>query len=138
MEQLNIFVAENWVMILVWFVLLGMLVHSFTSGAQDISPQQAVNMMNHEACIVVDVREENELGGGLIRDSIHIPLSGFKQRIGELEKHKDKTIIMSCRSGMRSRRTCGMLKREGFEKVFNLRGGILAWENENLPVRKGK
>ena len=139
MEQhLNEFAQVNWVMILMWFVLLGMIIHSFIKGSNDISPQQAVQLMSHESgSLIVDVREDSEYNSSHIPDSHHIPLGSFASRVSELDKYKDKNVIIGCRSGSRSGRACGILKKHGFEKVHNLRGGILAWENDNLPTKKG-
>ena len=137
MEHLNEFVTTNWVMILMWFFLLGMIINSFLKSSFDISPQQAVQLMSHETGgLVLDIREDKEYQSGHIKDSMHIPLSALKSRISELDKYKDNNIILGCRSGSRSGRACGILKKSGFEKVHNLRGGVLAWENENLPMNK--
>ncbi len=138
MENMNEFAVTNWVMIVMWFFLLGMIIHSFLKASHDISPQQVVQLMSHETgSLVLDVREENEYQSGHIKDSIHIPLSALKSRMSELESYKDKNIILGCRSGSRSGRASSMLKKNGFEKVHNLRGGVLAWENDNLPMKKG-
>ncbi len=137
MEHLNEFVTANWVMILMWFFLLGMIINSFLKSSYDISPQQAVQLMSHETgSLVLDIREDKEYQSGHIKDSIHIPLSALKSRVSELDKYKDNNIILGCRSGSRSGRACGILKKSGFEKVHNLRGGVLAWESENLPMNK--
>ncbi len=138
MEQLNIFITGNWLMLLLWVVLLAMIVQSFIKSNYDKSPQQVVLLMSHEKdSVIVDVREDKEYQTGHIKDSIHIPLGSLASRISEIEKHKNKNVILSCRSGSRSGRACGILKKNGFEQLHNLRGGILAWENENLPVTKG-
>jgi len=138
MEHLNEFVAVNWVMILVWFFLLGMIINSFLKSTYDISPQQAVLLMSHESgSVVLDVREDSEYQSGHIQDSIHIPMGSLSSRVNELEKYKDKNVILGCRSGSRSGRACGLLKKNGFTKVHNLRGGVMAWEKENLPMKKG-
>lgn len=138
MEHLNEFVEINWVMILVWFFLVGMIINSFLKSGGDISPQQTVQLMSHEAgSIIVDVREDKEYSSGHIKNSIHIPLSALSSRLDELKKYKEKNVILGCRSGSRSGRACGMLKKKGFAKVHNLRGGILAWENDNLPMNHG-
>lgn len=137
MEHLNEFVEINWVMILLWCFLLGMIIHSFLKSTYDISPQQTVQLMSHETgSIIVDVREDKEFQSSHIKDSIHIPLSALSSRLDELKKYKEKNVILGCRSGSRSGRACGMLKKNGFEKVHNLRGGVLAWENDNLPMNK--
>ncbi len=138
MEHLNEFVTTNWVMILMWFFLLGMIIHSFIKSSNDISALQAVQLMSHEpGTVIVDVREDNEYQSGHIPDSIHIPLSAFKSRIDELNKYKAKNIILGCRSGSRSGRACNILKKHGFDKVHNMHGGVMAWEKENLPMKKG-
>ena len=135
---MNEFVETNWVMILMWFFLLGMIINSFLKSSYDISPQQAVLLMSHEnGSLVVDVREDSEYQSGHIKDSIHIPMNALKSRMSELDKYKDKNIILGCRSGSRSGRACSILKKGGFDKVHNLRGGVLAWENDNLPMTKG-
>jgi rhodanese-related sulfurtransferase len=138
MEHLNDFVTTNWVMILMWFFLLGMIINSFLKSSHDISPQQAVILMSHESgSLVLDVREDSEYQSGHIKDSIHIPMGALASRVSELDKYKNKNIILGCRSGSRSGRACSILKKHGFEKVHNLRGGVLAWENDNLPMNKG-
>ena len=138
MEHLNEFVTTNWVMLLMWVFLLGMIINSFVKSSYDISPQQAVQLMSHEGgSMVLDVREDNEYQSGHIKDSIHIPMGSLASRVSELEKYKNKNVILGCHSGSRSGRACSILKKNGFEKVHNLRGGVLAWENDNLPMKKG-
>ncbi|MCK5697765.1 MAG: rhodanese-like domain-containing protein [Gammaproteobacteria bacterium] len=138
MEQLNEFAQSNWIMILMWFVLLGMIINSFLSASYNISPQQAVQLMSHETgSLILDVREDSEYQSGHIKDSIHIPMGALASRITELDKYKNKNVILGCRSGSRSGRACGILKKHGFEKVHNLQGGVLAWEKDNLPMKKG-
>ncbi len=137
MEHLNEFVTTNWVMILMWFFLLGMIINSFIKSSYDIRALQAVQLLSHEpGTVIVDVCEDKEYQSGHIPDSIHIPLSALKGRVDELNKYKDKHIILSCRSGSRSGRACSILKKHGFENVHNLSGGVMAWEKENLPMKK--
>ncbi|RKZ95741.1 MAG: rhodanese-like domain-containing protein, partial [Gammaproteobacteria bacterium] len=70
MEHLNVFVETNWVMILMWVFLLGMIINSFIKSSNDISPQQAVQLMSHEnGSLVLDVREDSEYQTGHIKDS---------------------------------------------------------------------
>jgi len=101
-------------------------------------PPQATLLINHENAIVLDVREDKEYAQGHILNSVHIPLSMLSDKIGRLEKYRNRPIIASCMSGNRSGRACSMLKKNGFEKVHNLKGGIIAWQNANLPLTKAK
>lgn len=142
MNQYIEFATNHVYLTTAFIVLSGMVVYSFIGnklrGFNGTAPADAIRMINRENAVVVDVREENEFLGGHIVNSIHIPLSCFKSRVNELEKHKDKPIIVSCRSGQRSATACATLKKLGFEKVYNLNGGMMAWQQDNLPIVKKK
>jgi rhodanese-related sulfurtransferase len=90
--------------------------------------------MNREDALVLDVRETGEWSSGHIQGARHIALAQLEKRISELDKFKDRPIIIYCASGNRSSSACGQLKKGGFEKVFSLDGGISAWLSANLPV----
>lgn len=133
------FVKDN----LAWFGLAvfsgGMLLWQSwqaRAGGAGVSPLQATLMINREDAVVLDVREAAEYGGGHIPNSRHIPLSQLDKRLPELEKFKGRAIIVSCTRGNRSAAACGRLRRAGFEKVFNLNGGLAAWDEAGLPVTK--
>ena len=117
-----------------------MLINSFFAeklrGYSSVSPTESTLMINREDAQILDVREMNEYSGGHIVNAIHIPLSNLNSRLSELEKFKDKKVIVSCRSGHRSGNACANLKKAGFTEVFNLRGGVTAWQNANLPLVK--
>jgi rhodanese-related sulfurtransferase len=103
------------------------------SGVNQLGPQEAVLLFNHEDALVLDVREQSEWSDGHIASAKHIPLGKLKDRLADLEKYKDKPIIAVCRSGNRSASACGILKKAGFEKLNNLSGGMQAWESAGLP-----
>ncbi len=84
--------------------------------------------------ILVDVREQHEFDEVRIPGSILIPLTEFDERYKELPK--DKKLIMQCRSGARSATATDLLLEHGYQAV-NMAGGILAWEEEDLPVEYG-
>jgi len=101
-----------------------------------VSPMQATLMINREDAVVVDVREPAEYVGGHIPNSRHIPLSQLDKRLPELDKFKARSLIVSCASGNRSSSACAKLRRAGFEKVYNLSGGISSWDQAGLPITK--
>ena len=136
MEILEQFATNNLLLIMVWFVLLYMIVNSFVKGVWDRSPQEVVQLLNKNNSLVLDVRENNEYKDGHIIDSLHIPMGDVKNRLSELEKYKQDNVIVSCRSGHRSARICSLLKKNGYENIFNLKGGIMAWESDKLPITK--
>ncbi|HHH47663.1 MAG TPA: rhodanese-like domain-containing protein [Gammaproteobacteria bacterium] len=105
-------------------------------GYQPVDPAEAVNLINHDNALVLDVREANEYQSGHILNARHIPQSALAKRLDELEKERNRPIILVCRSGSRSGHVAGMLKKHGFEKVYNLSGGIMAWQNANLPLTR--
>ncbi len=85
-----------------------------------------------EPVLLIDVREKFEkdlvdIGGTLI------PLGQLTDRLPEIEPHKDRPVIIYCRSGARSAEACRMLMSNGFQNVRNLRGGILKWSDDIDP-----
>ena len=142
MEQLIEFAGNHPELFMAFFFVLGLLVWNLLSeqisGIASLIPQEAILLINHENAIVLDVREDSEYAQGHILNSIHIPLSTLSSKLGRLEKYRSKPIISSCLSGNRSGRACSLLKKNGFENLHNLKGGISAWKNANLPLSKGK
>jgi len=140
MDQVLEFVSNHMILsvalIIIVFLIIKMEFDRFTSGIVQINPFEAIRQLNDEQAVVVDVRETKEYSEGHLKDAMHIPLSDFKTRIDELNKFKEKSVIAYCRSGQRSFSACKMLKKAGFEAVSNLQGGIMAWENQNMPVSK--
>ena len=94
-------------------------------------------MINREDAHILDVREADEFAAGHLPEAKNIPTSKLADRIGELEKFKDKPIIVCCASGMRSNKACAELQKYGFEKLHNLAGGVDAWVGAGYPVKKG-
>jgi rhodanese-related sulfurtransferase len=133
------FVQNNLMLVGVAVVSGGMLLwQSFgnrLSGVSQVGTTEATRLINDDA-LVLDVREDKEWAEGHIQNAKHIPLGLLSKRISELDKYKDKPIVVSCRSGHRSATACRTLKKNGFEQAHNLTGGIIAWENANLPVTK--
>ncbi len=136
------FIQNHYILSTAWLFVFGLLVYSLFAakmrGYTSANPAQATQLINQDNAIVLDVREENEYLKGHIVNAIHMPLGYLKTRINEIEKHKDKPIIVGCRSGQRSAQACAILKKHGFESVYNLAGGVMAWQTDNLPLTKKK
>ena len=99
-----------------------------------VTPAEATLLMNREDALVLDVRETGEWSSGHIAGARHITLAQLDKRISEIEKFKDRPIIVCCASGNRSASAAGQLKKGGFERVFSLGGGISAWLEASLPL----
>ncbi len=105
-------------------------------SGNSVSPGAATQLINREDARVVDVRDAEEFAGGHLPDAINIPAGKLAERVGELEKFKDKPLIVCCAAGMRSSKACGELKKHGFEKLYNLAGGVDAWVGAGYPIKK--
>jgi rhodanese-related sulfurtransferase len=67
----------------------------------------------------------------------HLPPASLDEQVRKLEKYKDRPVVVYCRSGARSARVGGVLRKHGFAEVFNLDGGLGAWQSADLPVHRG-
>ena len=105
-------------------------------GIKEVDCVAALQLINHKNALVLDVREEAEYKLGHILNSSHIPLGKLNERAGELEKYKEQPIVVVCRSGNRSGTACMVLGKRGFTQVYNLTGGVTAWQKANLPLKK--
>jgi len=140
MDQLLTFISNHWDLFTALIVIIALLFGSTfldaMRGIKQVGPAETTQLINHEKAIVLDVREDKEFAGGHIINSLHIPMAKVKERLSELEKHKNTPIVVSCRSGARSNSICGLLRKNGFENVSNLKGGLIAWQNASMPVKK--
>lgn len=105
---------------------------------QFVSARELRDMLqsNPEDIILLDVREKRELTDrlGHLKGIIHIPIGSLRGRINELEQYRTKTIVVICRTGARSKTGAQILSNSGFDNVYVLTGGMVAWRSEGLPV----
>lgn len=94
----------------------------------NVSPEEFEDAMVGEF-FLLDVRTQEEYDEVNIEGAVLISVYELQQRIGEIEQYKDIPVLVYCRSGNRSIAASQILIDEGFEKVYNLNGGISAWEN---------
>lgn len=139
LHQLVEFVGNHWLLFLALVVILGLLAYDLIVGSKgSLDPLQATELMNRRDAVVVDVRPAADFVQGHIINATNIPMNGFKNQMGVLNKFKGRPIIVNCRSGATSSMACGHLRKAGFEEVYNLRGGIMAWEAASLPLTRKK
>lgn len=101
-----------------------------------VSPAEAVRLMNQGA-ILIDVRSSGDFKAGHIGSARNVPGSDIAAGAESLARFKEKTLIMCCDTGTTSGSATRHLARLGFKQVFNLRGGLSAWRQDNLPLVKG-
>lgn len=131
------FVAQQWVLFAALLAVLVMLVlHEARKSGPALSPQQAINRVNSEGGVFVDLRDGGEYKAGHIVDALHIPASKLGSRLGELEKYRDKPVVLVCKMGQSAGAAGKQLKAAGFSQVYKMAGGMLEWNNLQLPLVK--
>ena len=138
-NQLIEFVGNHWYLFVALAAILGLLIHNLAVGDRgSLDPLGATGLINHQDAAVIDVRPAADFAKGHIINAVNIPTNGFKNQMGAVAKLKGRPIIVTCRSGSQSAAACSQLRKEGFEEVYNLKGGILAWQAANLPLTRKK
>jgi rhodanese-related sulfurtransferase len=133
------FVTENIFLIAIAFVSGAMLVWPLVrrgAGGPSVNTLEATMLMNKKDSLVLDVREPGEFAEGRILNSRNIPLGELEGRLKEIDRYKDKPVIVACAVGSRSGGAAGLLRKHGFTNVVNLSGGIAAWRQAGLPTEK--
>lgn len=95
----------------------------------DIDANELHTLLSSQTIILVDVRNDDEVARGIIEGAMHLPMSVIPGMAGLLSEHPDTALVFYCHSGIRSAQAAGFLAGQGRDKVYNLRGGILAWGN---------
>lgn len=132
------FFIDNWFLFLTAIVSGGLLlwpVLNRASGGARVSAAQAVQLINREKAVLIDVCEPAEYAAGHAAGAKNVPL-GTLQSSSELPKNKSLPLVILCATGARSARAAGILNKLGFEKTHVLAGGLAAWREANLPVEK--
>ena len=134
------FIANNFVLFAALAVIIALILRvelkRAMRGFKVVTSAEAVQLINKEDALVLDVREDNERMHGSIRGARHLALSVLKQRLEELKEFAEKPVIAYCKTGNRSIEACEILKKNNFSNVMSLKGGIEEWRTANLPVVK--
>jgi rhodanese-related sulfurtransferase len=104
-------------------------------GATNVSVADAVRLINKGA-LVVDVRKPEEFAAGHIVNARNVALDKLQQGDDTLGKKKDKILLTVCDTGASAGRAAGLLRQAGYENSFSIKGGLVGWRAENLPVVK--
>ena len=132
------FINQNIFWFIAWAFLLNLLILSYirggVTGAKQVSALEMPALQRGGKSIVIDVNKADVYANSHIPKAINIPLENIDDDNKELSKHKAKTVILTCQSGGRSQSAAKKLVAMGFDNVNILRGGLMAWTKENLPV----
>lgn len=133
------FFVQNWMLFAVAAASGGLLLWPTLGkggGADGVSPTETVQLINREKAVVVDVCSPEEFAAGHVTAAKNVPLDELEAKLPGLVKNKGVPVVLVCASGMRSRRAVAVAKKLGYEKAYNLSGGMGAWRAANLPVQK--
>ncbi len=132
------FILDNWMLLAVALASASMLFWPVLKGASggSLTAQGAVQLINRERAVVIDVCEANEFAAGHVGGARNIPLNQLEEKLTGAVKNKALPVILVCQSGARSNRAVAIAKKLGYENAQSLAGGLSAWRTANLPVEK--
>ncbi len=134
------FIGHHWLLSAAFVLILLLLIWEemrAKGGGHRVSPQEAINLINREDGIVIDVRDRNVFQQGHIVDAVNVSQTELGAEFEKLKKYKDKCIILVCGSGQTTGLLGMKLRKSGFARVYILAGGLQAWTSANLPLAKG-
>ncbi|MCZ8094535.1 MAG: rhodanese-like domain-containing protein [Acidovorax sp.] len=132
------FFIDNWYLLVVALASGSMLLWPTlrSAGAGSLSPAQAVQLINREKAVVIDVCEAEEFAAGHVGGAKNVPLGQLEERLPSLVKNKSLPVVLVCASGARANRAVAVAKKLGYEKAEALAGGLKAWRDASMPVEK--
>jgi len=132
------FVIANWMLFLIAIgsgaMLLWPMLQSAGKGA--LTAQGAVQMINRERAVVVDVREPEEFATGHAAGSRNVPLNQLEEKLPSAVKNKSLPVLLMCATGARAQRAVAIARKLGYEQAQAVAGGLKSWKEANLPVEK--
>jgi rhodanese-related sulfurtransferase len=129
------FLAQQWILVAALLTVVIMLfVHESRKSGASLTPQQAINVVNAGDGIFVDLRDPADFGKGHIVGAVNIPAAKLPERMVELDKYKNKPVVLVCKMGQHSGAAGKQLKAAQYEDVYKMTGGMMEWGNLQLPT----
>jgi len=130
------FFLDNWYLIALAAASGTLLMVPSLKGVAGVGVMQAVQLINREKAIVVDVCEAEEFASGHVSNAKNVPLGQLSERLPQVAKNKALPLILVCAKGARAQRAAGIAKGLGYERAVALTGGLAAWREANMPIEK--
>ncbi|MFT4192043.1 MAG: rhodanese-like domain-containing protein [Comamonas sp.] len=130
------FITQNWMLILLALVSGGLLFAPALRGGASLTPAAAVQRINRQKGVLIDVRDGAEYAEGHARGAKLVPAAELEARLPQAVKNKATPIIVMCATGARAAKAVSRIKKLGYENVEALAGGLKAWRAADLPVEK--
>jgi len=138
-QQLIEFAGNHRLLVLALLAIIVMLIASEIqqrlSRVKEVSPAEATRLLNHENAIMIDMRTDKDYRDGHIANALNVP-TGNTDIPASLNKYRERPVVVYCQRGNRSIAFCNKLSKQGFASVYNLKGGVLAWQKAELPLTK--
>ena len=106
------------------------------AGGAQLGTLEATRLMNQGTTLVLDIRDGDEYAKGHLPRARNIPVRELSKRAEEIAKFKNKPVLVTDKSGTRAGAACRFLKQAGFVNVYQLKGGLAAWQQASLPIEK--
>ena len=134
------FITNNWYLFVALAVVLAALIadpiRQHASGVTKVSPLEMPQVLR-DGGVVVDVSEGGDYKKAHIPKAMHMTLKTMQAGLGKLDKQKKKAVVLVCPAGNKAPAAARFLLKNGFENIYVLAGGMMAWQKENLPVERG-
>ncbi len=132
------FIVDNWMLILIALGSGGMLAWPMLrgAGAGSLTAQGAVQLINRERAVVIDLRSPEEFAAGHVTGARNVPLETLEAKLAATVKNKTLPVLLVCATGARAQRAVAVAKKLGYEQAQAVSGGLKSWKEANLPVEK--
>ena len=128
------FLGEQWILVAALATTLGMLIlHETRKAGPALSISEAVQLVNNDEGVFLDIRDAGDYARGHITDALHIPAATLAKRAGELEKFREKPVVVVCKMGQSAGPATKTLRAQGFSRAQKLSGGMMEWDAQKLP-----
>jgi rhodanese-related sulfurtransferase len=133
------FILDNWMLITIALASGSLLLWPVVQGAATagLNPAGAVQLINRENAVVIDVCDAGEFAAGHVGGAKNIPLTELESRLAAVVKNKALPVILVCQSGARSGRAVAIAKKLGYDNAQSMGGGLAGWKAAGLPIEKG-
>ena len=119
-------------------VFLSVQIVAFNAESTEIGSISQTDLLTQiqakQSFLILDVRTQKEYDSGHIPGAINIDFKELPQRIEEIDKFKNSTVVLYCERGTRAKVAEVSLKQAGFKSILHLEGNMVAWRSNSLPI----
>lgn len=138
MQLIIEFLSAHWILssalVLVLVAMVANELWTNLRGEKRLSPAEAVRLINDQNAALLDVRSPADFKKSHLLNAVNIPAARIEERINEIAKLKERTVLCYCALGSLAPQACTTLRKQGFTTVYSLKGGLNAWQGASLPV----